>query len=566
MPVAITSGQDLKDKLIKGINLLGDTVTATLGSSGRPVAIRDEDGTIRITKDGYSVANAITSIEDPVSDTALQLGKAAAKKTVDEAGDGTTTTTLLVQSIVTECLNITSKNVNIVEVQKGISASVDAVIDNLKEQALEITTAEQIHQVARLSANGDEDIAKLIAMSIDKAGRDGSISIEESKSIEDSLEEVEGMVINKGLVNQHFVTDQAKGHSVLINPYILIVDEMITQAESVVPFMTYAAEKERPLLIIAEAVEQAAISTLIVNHLRGNCKAAVIKSPDFGDRKKAILEDIATLTGATVISKDKGHNLSKKTEVPKYVQYLGECRSATITSKDTTLIDGKGSKEAIEERLLNIKSQIDNSKSPFERENLQERLGKMIGGVVIINIGGKSEVEMKERKDRVEDALYATRAAISEGVVPGGGLALINTESTLNELVLPNKDQEIGKEVIRKVLYAPFKKILLNAGIDDYYKIQNQISINKNKSYIIEQTKSTSPNITAAESHKTSLWQGYNVKTGEYGDVKDMGILDPVKVTRIALLNASSTAGILMTIAAGVNEIKTEQPEEQPQY
>jgi chaperonin GroEL len=559
MSVTITSGQELKEKLLKGINLSADTVTATLGSSGRPVAIRDQEGTIRITKDGYSVANAITSFEDPTEDMALQLLKAAAKKSVDEAGDGTTTTTLLVQSIVNECLDITSKETNVVEIQKGIAASVSAVVTNLKEQAMEITTEDQIYNVAKLSANGDENIAKLISLAIDKSGRDGSVSIEESKYAEDSLEEVEGMVLSKGLLHHHFVTDEAKNHSLLLNPCILLVDEVITKAESIVNFMQYAAEKERPLLLIAEGVEGAAISVLIVNHLRGTCKAAVIKSPDFGDRKKAILEDIATITGATVLSKEKGHNLEKLKDLG---QYLGSARSVTSTKDSTTIIDGKGDKEQIEERLLAIKEQIDNAKSAFERENLQERLGKMIGGVVIINVGGKSEVEMKERRDRVEDALFATKAAIAEGVVPGGGLALINTESALDELVLANKDQEIGKSVIRRVLYAPFKKILKNAGIENHYEILSEIKANKDKSYMIEQAKTTSPNLTEVESHKTSLWQGYNVRTGEYGNVQEMGILDPVKVTRVALQNASSTAGILMTVAAGVNESKVETQQE----
>jgi chaperonin GroEL len=559
MSVTITSGQELKEKLLKGINLSADTVTATLGSSGRPVAIRDQEGTIRITKDGYSVANAITSFEDPTEDMALQLLKAAAKKSVDEAGDGTTTTTLLVQSIVNECLDITSKETNVVEIQKGIAASVSAVVTNLKEQAMEITTEDQIYNVAKLSANGDENIAKLISLAIDKSGRDGSVSIEESKYAEDSLEEVEGMVLSKGLLHHHFVTDEAKNHSLLLNPCILLVDEVITKAESIVNFMQYAAEKERPLLLIAEGVEGAAISVLIVNHLRGTCKAAVIKSPDFGDRKKAILEDIATITGATVLSKEKGHNLEKLKDLG---QYLGSARSVTSTKDSTTIIDGKGDKEQIEERLLAIKEQIDNAKSAFERENLQERLGKMIGGVVIINVGGKSEVEMKERRDRVEDALFATKAAIAEGVVPGGGLALINTESALDELVLANKDQEIGKSVIRRVLYAPFKKILKNAGIDNHYEILSEIKANKDRSYMIEQAKTTSPNLTEVESHKTSLWQGYNVRTGEYGNVQEMGILDPVKVTRVALQNASSTAGILMTVAAGVNESKVETQQE----
>jgi len=559
MSVTITSGQELKEKLLKGINLSADTVTATLGSSGRPVAIRDQEGTIRITKDGYSVANAITSFEDPTEDMALQLLKAAAKKSVDEAGDGTTTTTLLVQSIVNECLDITSKETNVVEIQKGIAASVSAVVTNLKEQAMEITTEDQIYNVAKLSANGDENIAKLISLAIDKSGRDGSVSIEESKYAEDSLEEVEGMVLSKGLLHHHFVTDEAKNHSLLLNPCILLVDEVITKAESIVNFMQYAAEKERPLLLIAEGVEGAAISVLIVNHLRGTCKAAVIKSPDFGDRKKAILEDIATITGATVLSKEKGHNLEKLKDLG---QYLGSARSVTSTKDSTTIIDGKGDKEQIEERLLAIKEQIDNAKSAFERENLQERLGKIIGGVVIINVGGKSEVEMKERRDRVEDALFATKAAIAEGVVPGGGLALINTESALDELVLANKDQEIGKSVIRRVLYAPFKKILKNAGIENHYEILSEIKANKDKSYMIEQAKTTSPNLTEVESHKTSLWQGYNVRTGEYGNVQEMGILDPVKVTRVALQNASSTAGILMTVAAGVNESKVETQQE----
>lgn len=542
MSVNITTGKSLTEKLTEGINLLGDTVSATLGSSGRPVAIRDSDGTIRITKDGYSVANAITSFKDPTSDMALQLGKAAAKKTVDEAGDGTTTTTLLVQSIYNESLKLVNKDTNIVEIQRGIKASVNKVIETLREQALDITTEDQIYQVAKLSANGDEEVAKLISIAIDKAGSDGSVSIEASKLNEDSLEEVEGMSFDRGLVSKYFVTDEGKGHSLLLEPYVLIVDEVINSNEAILPFITYVAEKEKPLLIIAESVDGASFATLSVNFLRGLLKVAVVKSPDFGERKKAILQDIATLTGATVLSKDRGFNLSKikASDVPGL---LGGARSIVATANETTIVDGKGEKDKIEQRIEEIKNQIDNSKSAFEKEQLQLRLGKLLGGVVILNIGGTSEVEMKEKKDRVEDALHATKAAISEGVVPGGGLALINCRKALEELVLTSRDQELGKQIIIKSLLSPFIKILSNAGVDNFYEIYTNIKAQSNS------------------------WYGYNVKTGEYGDVKDMGILDPVKVTRLAIENASSTAAMLIIMTADVSPNEDEKKDSgMPQY
>ena len=564
MSVTITTGKSLTEKLTEGINFLGDTVSATLGSSGRPVAIRDSDGTIRITKDGYSVANAITSFKDPTSDMALQLGKAAAKKTVDEAGDGTTTTTLLVQSIYNEAIKVVNKDTNIVEVQRGIKASVNTVIEALQEQALEITTEDQIYQVAKLSANGDEEVAKLISIAIDKAGHDGTDSIEASKLNEDSLEEVEGMSFDRGLISKYFVTDESKGHSLLLNPYILIIDEVVNSAKTILQFLTYVTDKEKPLLIIAESVDSEAYATLSVNFLRGILKVAVVKSPDFGERKKAILQDIATLTGATVISKDRGYNLSKikLEEVPGL---LGECRSVVATANETTIVDGKGDKDKIEQRIEEIKSQIDNSKSPFEREQLQLRLGKLIGGVVILNIGGTSEVEMKEKKDRVEDALHATKAAISEGVVPGGGLALINCEKSLDELILPNRDQELGKAIIKQVLYSPFKKILINAGIDNFYEILTNIKQNRQLRFIMEQEESTNPDTSFTSDIKASTWQGYNVKTQEYGDVKTMGILDPVKVTRLAIENAASTAAMLIIMTADVSPNEDEK-KDLPQY
>lgn len=539
MSVNIVSGQELKEKLQTGINKLADAVTATMGSSGRPVGIRDSDGTIRITKDGYSVANAISSFEDPAEDFALQLGKTVSKKTVDAAGDGTTTSTLLLQSFVNESFQAITPSTNVVDVQRGINQSVKAVVEKLKEMAVDVVTEEQMLKVAQLSANGDEYLARLIVTALDKAGEEGVVTIEESRSTEDSVETVEGMVMPNGVISQYFFTDHTKAHTLLSKPYVFIVNDAITRNDEIVHVLEYVAEQGRPLLLIADRVEGEALTTLVLNATRGNIKIAVVKSPDFDKRRTAILEDIAILTGGQVISELKGYRISKLTK-EDFPTVLGECRTSTSTKDDTVILDGAGKVEDIETRMLEIKAQIETSKSAYERENLQARLSKLTGGVSIIHVGGISEVEMKEKRDRVDDALHATKAAISEGIVPGGGLALINCESVLNELVLPNKDQELGKEIVRKTLYAPFKKILLNAGIDNHYEI------------LAERKAIVTGDIT---------WNGYNVKTGEYGNLQDMGIIDPVKVTRHALENAASVASVLITTTASVFESKKEQPQ-----
>lgn len=553
MSVDVASNTQLKEKILSGVNKLAESVVCTLGPGGRNVLIQDADTTIRVTKDGVSVAKAFTKLKDPVENTAIQLMKTVSQKAVDNAGDGTTTATLLAQTIVNEGFKAIDDRSNPIQVKIGIDKAVQAVLAKLKTIAIDIDSEDQIMQVAQLSSNGDVEIAKLITQALDYVGDDGAVTIEESKSGETTLEKVEGMVFDRGFKTPYFITNEAKAECNLSKPLILVVNGRISASSQLLAVLNYAAKSDRSLLIIAEDVDGEALATLIVNKAKGIIRVCAVKAPDFGDRRTAILEDIATMCGATVISENKGINLAKikESEVPVY---LGEARIVTVTSKDTTIVEGKPktitvedgtdengmpiSKEVntVEERLKQIKFQFDNAKSNFEKENLQSRIARLTGGVAIINVGGISEVEMKEKKDRVDDALHATKAAIMEGVVPGGGMALISCESSLNELQLTDKDQKIGVEIVRKALYAPFKRILNNAGIEDHFKVLAEIKTN------------------AAE----GVWSGYNVKTGEYCDFKATGVLDPAKVTRTALENAASVAGVLLTTTAAVYEIPEE--------
>lgn len=564
MSVDVSKDLDLKASILSGVNKLADAVTSTLGPNGKNVIIHEQDGTIRVTKDGVSVSKAFTSLKDPIENTAVQLMKTVAQKAVDHAGDGTTTATLLAQAIITEGFKAIDAKNNPVQVKVGIDKAIAAVVERLKELSEDINTEEQITQVAKLSANGDESIANIITQALDYVGDDGAVSIEESRTSETTLEKVEGMVFDRGYKTPYFATDQTKMEVHLSKPYILIVNGRVVSNNQIVKVLNYVAAKDRALLIIAEDIDNEALSTLIVNKSRGILKVCAVKAPDFGDRRTAMLEDIAIMTGGQVISETKGLRL-EKIDGQSWDAYLGECRSVTVTANDTTIVDGSPKitqvedgveedgvtikyKEAnpVEQRLIEIKTQLDNAKSPFQRENLQSRISKLTGGVAIINVGGVSEVEMKERKDRVDDALHATKAAILEGTVPGGGMALINCVSALDQLDSLSKDQLVGVDIVRKALYAPFKKILLNAGIEDFYKVLAEINQIKD-------------NPIQKEDGKLNNWEGYNVKTGNYENFKRTGVMDPTKVTRTALENAASIAGTILTTTACVYELPSDK-------
>lgn len=529
-------GNRLKSKLINGIKSLNDSVSSTLGPSGRNVIIHDDMGNITVTKDGVTVAKNFTKLEDPLENIGVQMVKEVAIKSADKAGDGTTTSTLLVASIITEGAKFIDRGNNPVEVKKGIDKAVKHVINKLRELSNDITTEEQINQVATISANGDTEVGNLITTALDKVGNDGVIAIEESKTGETYLEVVEGMMLDRGYKSPYFVTDNNLMQCVLENPSILLYDGRITTTAQMLQVMQTCHIKNKSLLVIAEDIEGEALPIMIVNKAQGTLKVAAVKAPDFGDRRTAILEDIAILTGGVVLSPNKGHKLEKM-DHNQIEKALGSCRMVTITSKDTTIIDGKNKMvtlesgeevSAISVRLDEIKSQIDNAKSSFEIEKLQERLSKLIGGVAIVHVGGISEIEMKEKKDRVDDALHATKAALDQGIVPGGGMALINCSEGLDDIQVDNRDQKLGVDIIKNCLQAPFTKILTNAGVDNPYQILTQIEKNREKS--------TNP-----------LWEGYDVKTGKYVNMLEAGILDPTKVTKTAIENAASVAGTILT-------------------
>lgn len=519
------TGVELKAKLLVGIKKLNHAVSSTLGPNGRTVLIEDKVNGIKVTKDGVTVARAFTEVKDEIENIGAQLVKQVAIKSANEAGDGTTTSTLLATTIVEEGLKLIDQGTNPVAVKKGIDRAVKLVIEELKKQARDIDTEDQIKQVATISGNNDEEVGNLIASALGKVGREGIVSIEESKTGETFLEVVEGMQFDRGYKSPYFVTNNSTMQAVLEDPYILIYDGRISTAAELLPVLTKANHDNKALLIVAEDVGDEALATLIVNKMRGIVKACAVKAPDFGERKTLLLEDLAILTGGQVISKDKGFKLDKITPL-QLDQLLGKSRSVTVDKEETTIIDGKGQEDSITSRAEEIKQQIDRpGTSPYEKEKLQERLGKLVGGVAIITVGGNSEIEMKEKKDRVEDALFATKAALAEGIVPGGGIALINAFTSATKVDSEwSEDEKKGSEIIKKACYAPFKKILANAGIEDWYTILHSVK----------------------DSTKT-LNSTYNVKLGIVVDAFVSGLLDPVKVTRVALENAASVAGTILT-------------------
>lgn len=538
-------GNDLKLKLVEGILKLNESVSSTLGPGGRNVIIRDEDGNIKITKDGVTVAKSFNKLEDDIEDIGAQMIRKVSEKSADKAGDGTTTSTILASSMVVEGMKVITQGSNAVEVKKGIDIATKAVIKELKNLSRDISSEDQIKQVATISANNDTEIGTLIATAIDKVGHDGVVAIEESHTGETSLEVVEGMMFERGFKSPYFVTDNTTMQCVLEKPYVLLFDGRISSASQIVPSLQAAAADSKPILIIAEDIEGEALALLVVNKANNTIKVCAVKAPDFGDRRTAILEDIAILTNATVLSPTKGHKLDK-IKSTDYKQYFGECRSVNITSKDTTLIDGKGSVEAIEQRLSEIKNQIDIAKSNFEIEKLQERLSKLTGGVAIINVGGLSEIEMKEKKDRIDDALHATKAALDQGIVPGGGIALIQCIEVLDEVFCENQDQRLGVEIVKKSLYSPFKKILANAGIEDFYNVVNKI---KDRAKFWKDTVEGGLALNEESENDDSYvrWFGYDVKSLRYVNLLSEGIIDPTKVTRTAIENAASVAGTILT-------------------
>lgn len=529
MEKKISFSKEGREQLLAGVDKLADAVVATLGPSGRNVIIEQSMGNPISTKDGVTVAKAV-ELEDTVENIGAQLVKQVSIKTGDQAGDGTTTSTLLAREIYKQGL-AELKNSNAVEIKRGIDKAVTAVVSYLREQLSEDVKEElQIEQVATISGNNDPEVGKLIATAMDKVGRDGVVTIEESKTGETYLETVEGMQFNRGYKSPYFVTDNNTMTSVLDNPLILITDKRIQHIKEMLPLLESVSQQNKSLLIISDDLDGEALSTLVVNKMRGILKVVAVKAPEFGDRKKAMLEDIAVLTGGTVVSDEKGMKLDRFNP-----EWFGNARKVTVGKDTTTIVDGKGSEEAISKRLEELKEQIDNTVSPYEKEILQDRLAKLVGGVAMIHVGGHTEVEMKEKKDRVDDALHATKAALEEGILPGGGIALLNASFHLEEypLVALHPDQEKGFKIIIKALQKPFKQILLNAG---------------EPADIIEER--------VEYMYNNHDWTGFNPRTGEYVNMLEEGIIDPMKVTRLALENAASVAGTMLTTECIISNIK----------
>ena len=531
-------GTELKNKLLAGIKKLNQSVSSTLGPGGRTVLIKDQSGEVKVTKDGVTVARSFHELEDQVEDLGAQLVKQVSIKSANEAGDGTTTATLLATTMVEEGLKLINQGSNPVEIKKLIDKYVGLVVEELKKISKDISTQEQIQQVATISANGDIEVGNLISTAIEKVGREGIVTIEESKTGETSLEVVEGMQFDRGYKSPYFVTNNTTMNASLSDPYILIYDGRITKAAELLNALSKVNSDNKPLLIVAEDIEDEALATLIVNKMRGIVSVAAVKAPDFGERRTLILEDLAILTGGTVISKDKGHKIDKLTPV-QLVEMFGKARTINVAKETTTIVDGNGTVEAITARAEEIKEQIEKATSFYEKEKLQERLGKLVGGVAIISVGGNSDIEIKERKDRVEDALFATKAALVEGVVPGGGIALIQAVKAIPRPIFGY--EAIARDIVKKACEAPFKTILLNCGIEDYYSILREV-----------QDSSTETNLAT-----------YNARTQRVVDAIEAGLLDPTKVTRTALENAASVAGTILTTESVIFEKKDDKKKQE---
>jgi len=515
--------QDARDRMLRGVDILANAVKVTLGPKGRNVVLDKSFGAPRITKDGVTVAKEI-ELEDKFENMGAQMVREVASKTSDTAGDGTTTATLLAHAIVREGAKSVAAGCNPMDLKRGVDSAVIAVVNELKAKAKKVTSSEEIAQVGTISANGDPEIGRMIAEAMQKVGNEGVITVEEAKSQESELEVVEGMQFDRGYISPYFITNAEKMVAELEDPYILIYEKKLSGLQALLPLLEKAVQSGRPLLLIAEDVEGEALATLVVNKLRGGLKVAAVKAPGFGDRRKAMLQDIAVLTGGEMISEDLGIKLENVT-----IDMLGHAKRVSITKDDTTIVDGAGKKKDIQARIAQIKQQIEDTTSDYDKEKLQERLAKLAGGVAVIKVGGSTEVEVKEKKDRVDDALNATRAAVEEGIVPGGGVALLRALKVLDGLKPANDDQRIGINIVRRALQAPARQIAENSG-EDGAVVSGKILDSKDYAF------------------------GYNAQTGEYGDLVKQGVIDPAKVVRTALQDASSVAGLLITTEAMVAE------------
>ena len=514
---------EARDKMLRGIDILANAVRVTLGPKGRNVVLDKSYGAPRITKDGVTVAKEI-ELEDKFENMGAQMVREVASKTSDQAGDGTTTATVLAHAIVKEGAKSVAAGMNPMDLKRGVDLAVNAVVEDLKKHSKAVTSNEEIAQVGTISSNGDVEIGRFIADAMKKVGNEGVITVEEAKSLETELEVVEGMQFDRGYISPYFVTNAEKMRTEMENPYLLIYEKKLSALNELLPLLEAVVQAGKPLLIIAEDVEGEALATLVVNKLRGGLKVAAVKAPGFGDRRKAMLQDIAILTGGTAISEDLGIKLDQVK-----LDMLGKAKKVMIEKENTTIVNGAGKKKDIEGRIAQIKAEIEETTSDYDREKLQERLAKLAGGVAVIRVGGATEVEVKERKDRVDDAMHATRAAVEEGILPGGGVALLRSVKALGRLRTENHDQKTGVDIVRKALSTPARQIAINAG-EDGSIVVGKISENDAYAY------------------------GYDAQEGEYGDLVSKGIIDPTKVVRTALQDAASIAGLLMTTEAMVAE------------
>ena len=525
---SVQFGSKSREKLVAGVNILADAVKVTLGPKGRNVVIQKSYGGPSITKDGVSVAREI-ELEDPIENMGAQMVKEVASRTADKAGDGTTTATVLAQSIVREGVKSVSAGMNPMDIKRGIDQAVTAIVKELADISKPCTTNKEIAQVAALSANSDRSIGDIIAEAMSRVGSRGVITVEDGKSLDNELEIVEGMQFDRGYLSPYFITNAEKQRSVLDNPYILMHDKKISSIQELLPVLEQVAKSGRSLLIIAEDVESEALATLVVNNMRGIIKTCAVKAPGFGDRRRAMLEDIAALTGGEVIAEELGITLKTTT-----LEMLGQAGRVEIGKDDTIIIDGTGQREKIDARVAAIQAQIDSATSDYDREKLAERMAKLSGGVAVIRAGAATEVEMKEKKDRIDDALHATRAAVEEGVVAGGGVALIRARGRIQNLKGANADQDAGIQIVLRACEEPLRAIAYNAGAEP------SVVINA---------------VAAGEGN----W-GYNAANDTYGDLVEQGVIDPAKVTRTALVNAASVASLLLTTECSINEIPQDKP------
>ena len=514
-------GSDARTRMMEGVDILANAVKVTLGPKGRNVVLDKAFGAPRITKDGVTVAKDI-ELADKFQNMGAQMVREVASKANDTAGDGTTTATVLAQAIAQEGAKSVAAGMNPMDLKRGIDLAVDSVVASLEGLSQKITTSDEVAQVGTISSNGEVEIGKMIAEAMERVGNEGVITVEEAKSLNTELDVVEGMQFDRGYLSPYFVTDAEKMRATLEDPYILLHEKKLSNLQDMLPILEKVVQSGRPLLIIAEDIEGEALATLVVNRLRGGLKVAAVKAPGFGDRRKAMMEDIAILTNGSVISDEIGIKLDSVT-----LEMLGSAKRIEITKEETTIIDGTGAKEEIEARCNQIRAQADETSSDYDREKLQERLAKLAGGVAVIRVGGATEVEVKERKDRVDDAMHATRAAVQEGIVPGGGVALVKSIAALDGLKVENDDQKVGINIIRQALQAPARQIANNAGVE------GSVIVGK----LLELTDKTT---------------GYNAQTGEFTDLIKAGVIDPTKVVRSALQNAASVAGLLITTEAMV--------------